>query len=106
VKSFCLLAALASSIVGPPMALAQVNMQYSGQYHGQYTGQYGGRYSGQFSGQYYGRGSSDQTASPSAKDRRFGLFDFQVNSGACGELFYPSPGTDYVFHDRQGRRCY
>jgi hypothetical protein len=105
-KNLGSLAVLAASILAPSVGLAQVNMQYNGQYYGQYNGQYGGQYSGQFSGQYYGRGSSDQTASPNARDRRFGLFDFQVNSGECGELFYPSPGTDYVFHDRQGRRCY
>lgn len=87
-------------------AAAQVNMQYSGQSGGQYSGQYGGQYSGQFSGQYYGRGSSDQTASPNARDRRYGISGYQVNSGECGELSYPSPGTDYVFHDRQGKRCY
>jgi hypothetical protein len=89
-----------------PAAWAQVNMQYSGQSNGQYNGQYGGRYSGQFSGQYYGRGSSDQTASPNARDWRYGITGFTVNSGECGELSYPSPGTDYVYHDRQGRRCY
>jgi hypothetical protein len=87
-------------------ALAQVNMQYSGRYTGQYNGQYGGQFSGQFSGQYYGRGSSDQTASPNALDRRFDIFGAPVNSGSCGELYYPQPGSDYVFHDRQGRRCY
>ena len=84
---------------------AQVNMQYSGQYSGQYVGQYGGQFSGQFSGQYYGRGV-DETASPTARDRRYGISGYPVNSGECGELFYPSPGTDYVLHDSQGRRCY
>jgi hypothetical protein len=84
---------------------AQVNMQYNGQYSGQYSGQYGGQFSGQFSGQYYGRGT-DETASPTARDRRYGISGYPVNSGECGELFYPSPGTDYVFHDSQGRRCY
>lgn len=88
-------------------AYAQVNMQYSGQANGQYNGQYGGQYSGQFSGQYYGRGSSDQTASPNTnRDERNGLLGYPVNSGECGQLSYPQPGTDYVFHDRQGRRCY
>src|SRR5438552_2723816 len=87
-------------------ALAQVNMQYSGRYTGQYNGQYGAQFSGQFSGQYYGRGSSDQTASPNALDRRLNIFGAPVNSGSCGELYYPQPGSDYVFHDRQGRRCY
>jgi hypothetical protein len=83
---------------------AQVNMQYSGQYSGQYDGQYGGQFSGQFSGRYYGRGS-DQTGL-SARDIRNNLLGYPVNSGECGELSYPSPGTDYFFHDRQGRRCY
>jgi hypothetical protein len=83
---------------------AQVNMQYSGQSNGQYSGQYGGQFSGQFSGQYSGRGS-DQTG-PSARDIRNNLFGYPVNTGECGELSYPAPGTDYVFHDRQGRRCY
>lgn len=87
-------------------AAAQVNMQYSGRYTGQYNGQYGGQFSGQFSGQYYGRGSSDQTGSPNALDRRLDIFGAPVNSGSCGELYYPQPGSDYVFHDRQGRRCY
>jgi hypothetical protein len=105
-KKLGLMAILAASIAAPSVGLAQVNMQYSGQYNGQYNAQYGGQYSGQFSGQYYGRGSSDQTASPNARDRRLGLFGYPVNSGECGELSYPSPGTDYVFHDRQGRRCY
>lgn len=86
-------------------AAAQVNMQYSGRYSGQSSGQYGGQFSGQYSGQYYGRGSPDQTASPNARDRKFDIFGAPVNSGACGELYYPAPGTDYVFHDRQGRRC-
>src|SRR5436309_1562840 len=85
---------------------AQVNMQYSGRYMGQYNGQYGGQFSGQYSGQYYGLGSSDQTASPNALDRRLDIFGAPVNSGSCGQLYYPQPGTDYVFHDRQGRRCY
>jgi hypothetical protein len=89
---------------GQPV-LAQVNMQYSGQYSGQYVGQYGGQISGQFSGRYYGRGA-DETASPTARDERNGVFGYPVNSGECGELHYPSPGTDYVFHDNQGRRCY
>ena len=101
---FLTVAALTIGSIGP--APAQVNMQYNGQYSGQYSGQYGGQYSGQFSGQYYGRGSSDQTASPSARDRRNDIFGYPVNSGECGELSYPAPGTDYVFHDRQGRRCY
>ncbi|MBT1512954.1 hypothetical protein KIP88_20910 [Bradyrhizobium sp. SRL28] len=87
-------------------AIGQVNMQYSGRYGGQYSGQYGGQFSGQYSGQYYGRGSSDQTASPNALDRKLDIFGYPVNSGACGQLYYPSPGTDYVLHDRQGRRCY
>jgi hypothetical protein len=86
-------------------APAQVNMQYNGQYSGQYTGQYGGQVSSQFSGQYYGRGV-DETASPTARDWRYGISGYPVNSGECGELHYPSPGTDYVFHDSQGRRCY
>jgi hypothetical protein len=93
-------------ISSPQQLLAQVNMQYNGQYSGQANGQYGGQYSGQFSGQYYGRGSSDQTASPSARDIRNDIFGYPVNSGECGQLSYPSPGTDYLFHDRQGRRCY
>jgi len=97
---------VAATISIGPAAWAQVNMQYSGQSNSQYSGQYGGRYSGQFSGQYYGRGSSDQTASPTARDLRHGITGFTVNSGECGELSYPSPGTDYVYHDRQGRRCY
>jgi hypothetical protein len=84
---------------------AQVNMQYNGQYSGQYLGQYGGQFSGQFSGEYYGRGT-DETASPTARDRRYGISGYPVNSGECGELHYPSPSTDYVFHDSQGRRCY
>jgi hypothetical protein len=87
-------------------ANAQVNMQYNGQYSGQYSGQSGSQYSGQYSGQYYGRGSSDETASPNARDRRLDIYGAPVNSGSCGELYYPQPGTDYVFHDRQGRRCY
>ena len=87
-------------------AVGQVNMQYSGRYGGQYSGQYGGQFSGQYSGQYYGRGSSDQTASPNALDRKLGILGAPVNSGACGQLYYPSPGTDYVLHDRQGRRCF
>ena len=99
-------ATLSLSIGSTGPAAAQVNMQYSGQANGQYSGQYGGQYSGQFSGQYHGRGSSDQTASPNARDERNGLLGYPVNSGECGELFYPQPGTDYVFHDRQGRRCY
>jgi hypothetical protein len=85
-------------------ASAQVNMQYSGQYGGQYVGQYGCQFSGQFSGRYDGRGS-DQTG-PNARDIRNNLLGYPVNSGECGELSYPSPGTDYVFHDRQGRRCF
>jgi hypothetical protein len=87
-------------------ATAQVNMQYNGRYTGQYNGQYGGQFSGQFSGQYYGRGSSDQTATPNALDRRYNIFGAPVNSGSCGELYYPQPGSDYIAHDRQGRRCY
>ena len=87
-------------------AVAQVNMQYSGRYGGQYSGQYGGQFSGQYSGKYYGRGSSDQTASPNALDRKLDIFGAPVNSGACGQLHYPSPGTDYVLHDSQGRRCF
>jgi hypothetical protein len=83
-------------------AVGQVNMQYSGRY----GGQYGGQFSGQYSGQYYGRGSSDQTASPNALDRNLDIFGYPVNSGSCGQLYYPSPGTDYVLHDRQGRRCF
>jgi hypothetical protein len=86
-------------------ARAQVNMQYNGQYSGQYPGQYGGQISSQFSGQYYGRGV-DETASPTARDRRYGISGYPVNSGECGELSYPAPGTDYVPHDSQGRRCY
>jgi len=89
------------SLVSAQPLLAQVNMQYNGQANGQYSGQY----SGQFSGQYFGRGSSDQTASPDAKDRRLDIFGYPVNSGECGELSYPSPGTDYMKHDQQGRRC-
>ncbi len=87
-------------------AAAQVNMQYNGQANGQYSGQYGGQYSGQFSGQYYGRGSSDQTATPNARDRRYDIFGAPVNSGECGQLTIPAPGTDYVPHDSQGRRCF
>jgi hypothetical protein len=86
-------------------ATGQVNLQYDGQYSGQYNGQYDGRFNGQFSGQYYGRGS-DETASPTVRDRRYGISGYPVNSGECGELYYPSPGTDYVSHDSQGRRCY
>ena len=67
-------------------AIGQVNMQYSGQ--------------------YYGRGSSDQTASPNALDRKLDIMGYPVNSGSCGQLHYPSPGTDYVLHDSQGRRCF
>ena len=95
-------AAISIASIGP--SPAQVNMQYSGQYGGQYSGQYGGQFSGQFSGRYDGRGS-DQTV-PSARDIRNNIFGYPVNTGECGELSYPSPGTDYVFHDRQGRRCY
>jgi hypothetical protein len=84
---------------------AQVNMQYNGQYSGQYAGQYGGQFSGQFSGEYYGRGTNE-TASPTARDSRYGISGYPVNSGKCGESHYPSPGTDYVFHDSHGRRCY
>lgn len=87
-------------------AVGQVNMQYSGRYAGQYGGQYGGQFSGQYSGRYYGRGSSDQTASPNALDRKLGILGYPVNSGACGQLHYPPPGTDYVMHDGQGRRCF
>ena len=94
------------AVVVSSSASAQVNMQYSGRYGGQYSGQYGGQFSGQFSGQYYGRGSADQTATPNSLDRRLDIFGAPVNSGACGELYYPQPGTDYVFHDRKGRRCY
>jgi hypothetical protein len=86
-------------------APAQVNMQYSGQYSGQYDGQYGGQFSGQFSGRYYGRGA-DEASSPTRRDERNGVVGYPVNSGECGELHYPSPGTDYVFHDNKGRRCY
>jgi len=81
---------------------AQVNMQYNGQYSGQYRGQF----NGQYSGQYYGGGSADQVAPPNGRGRREDLLGYPVNTGACGELYYPSPGTDYVSHDRQGRRCY
>ena len=104
-RAFNVLVALVA-IVLSSTAVAQVNMQYSGRYTGQYNGQYGGQFSGQFSGQYYGRGSADQTASPNALDRRLDIFGAPVNSGSCGELYYPQPGSDYVFHDRQGRRCY
>jgi hypothetical protein len=102
---FTLLAAL-TMIGSMQPAIGQVNMQYSGRYSGQYGGQYGGQFSGQYSGQYYGRGSSDQTASPNALDRKLDILGAPVNSGACGQLHYPSPGTDYVLHDRQGRRCF
>ena len=91
------------TVIGSMQPVAgQVNMQYSGRYGGQYGGQYGGR----FSGQYYGRGSSDQTASPNALDRKLDILGAPVNSGACGQLHYPPPGTDYVLHDGQGRRCF
>jgi hypothetical protein len=105
-KILMVVAGATLSVAFAQPATAQVNMQYNGQYDGRYNRQYGGQFSGQFSGRYYGRGSSDQTASPNATDRRNDIFDYSVNSGACGELYYPSPGTDYVFHDRQGRRCY
>ena len=102
-----LLSLLAVAMIGSMQpAVGQVNMQYSGRYGGQYAGQYGGQFSGQYSGQYYGRGSSDQTASPNALDRKLDIIGAPVNSGSCGQLYYPSPGTDYVMHDRQGRRCY
>jgi hypothetical protein len=96
--------ATAISIVPIGPTPAQVNMQYSGQSNGQYLGQYGGQFSGQFSGRYSGRGS-DQTGL-NARDIRNNFFGYPVNSGECGQLSYPAPGTDYVFHDRQGRRCY
>jgi hypothetical protein len=102
----CWLFILAALVGWTYPSLAQVNMQYNGQYSGQYSGQSGSQYSGQYSGQYYGRGSSDQTASPDALDRRLDIFGAPVNSGSCGELYYPRPGTDYVPHDSQGRRCY
>jgi hypothetical protein len=80
--------------------LAQVNGQYYGQYSGQYRGQFNGRYSGK----YYGFGSTDQFANKRVRyDNPFG---YPVNTGACGELYFPAPGTDYVLHDRRGRRCY
>jgi len=103
--SISLLAVAAVMGATQPVA-AQVNMQYSGRYGGQYAGQYGGRFSGQYSGRYYGRGSSDQTASPNWLDRKLDIIGYPVNSGACGQLYYPSPGTDYVMHDSQGRRCF
>lgn len=93
--------AILFNLVSP--LFAQVNMQYSGEYNGQYGGQYGGQYSGQYSGRYRGIGSADQ--SPYARNKFNDLFSYPVNRGACGELYYPSPGTDNVFHDRQGRRC-
>ena len=95
-------AAISFASINP--SSAQVNMQYSGQSNGQYSGQYSGQVSGQFSGRYDGRGS-DQTG-PNARDIRNNIFGYPVNTGECGELSYPSPGTDYVFHDRQGKRCY
>jgi hypothetical protein len=98
-----ILAAILLAASAAPIS-AQVNMQYSGQYNGQYNGQYGGQFSGQYSGQYYGRGSADQLAVPN--NRYNDYFAYPTNSGACGELYYPSPGTDNVYHDRQGRRCY
>jgi hypothetical protein len=100
------LLAIVTMICATQPAIGQVNMQYSGRYGGQYAGQYGGQFSGQYSGQYYGRGSSDQTASPNALDRKLDILGAPVNSGSCGQLYYPSPGTDYVMHDSQGRRCY
>jgi hypothetical protein len=87
------------TVSAAPMS-AQVNMQYSGQYSGQYNGQYGGQFSGQYSGQYYGRDSAPPN------NRYNDYFDYPTNTGACGQLYYPSPGTDNVYHDRQGRRCY
>lgn len=77
-------------------SFAQVNMQYDGQYSGQYRGQFNGRYSGQ----YYGAGSAGQLT-PLRDD-----LGYPVNTGSCGQLYYPEPGTDYVLHDRQGRRCF
>ena len=100
------LLAVVTMIGSMSSAVAQVNMQYSGRYGGQYSGQYGGQFSGQYSGKYYGRGSSDQTASPNALDRKLDILGYPVNSGSCGQLHYPSPGTDYVLHDSQGRRCF
>jgi hypothetical protein len=93
---------LAVSIVPAQPLLAQVNLQYYGQYSGQYRGQFSGRYSGR----YYGAGSADQIVPQNRKARYENPFGYPVNSGACGELYYPAPGTDYVLHDRQGRRCY
>lgn len=105
-RTLLALLAILTMIGAMQPAFGQVNMQYSGQYSGQYAGQYGGQFSGQYSGQYYGRGSSDQTASPNALDRKLDILGVPVNSGACGELYYPPPGTDYVMHDSQGRRCF
>ena len=82
---------------------AQVNMQYNGQYSGQYRGQF----SGQYSGQYYGGVSAYQTgAPPNSSASREDLLGYPVNTGSCGQLYYPAPGTDYVPHDSQGRRCF
>jgi hypothetical protein len=93
-------ASLALSITSAQPLLAQVNMQYNGQYSGQYRGQF----NGQYSGKYYG--GADQTTPPNGRRRSEDSFGYPVNSGACGELYYPQPGTDYIVHDRQGRRCY
>jgi hypothetical protein len=89
---------LTHSIASAYPLLAQVNMQYSGQYRGQFSGQYSGR--------YYGVGSVDQIGPRNRRVRYEDRFGYPVNSGACGELYYPPPGTDHVLHDRQGRRCY
>lgn len=82
--------------------LAQANLQANGQYSGQYRGQF----NGQYSGKYYGGGGADQITPPYARSKYENPFNYPVNSGACGELYYPQPGTDFVVHDRQGRRCF
>jgi opacity protein-like surface antigen len=82
-------------------ALAQVNAQYNGQYSGQYRGQF----NGQYSGQYYGGGAAN-AVTPYGRLRYQNPLGIPVENGACGELYFPAPGTDYIAHDRQGRRCY
>jgi hypothetical protein len=93
------IASLALSVMSAQPLLAQVNMQYNGQYSGQYRGQF----NGQYSGKYYG---GDQTGLPNRRGKNDDPLGYPVNSGSCGELYYPQPGTDYIVHDRQGKRCY
>lgn len=77
----------------------QYSRQYSGQWSGQYSGQYSGRYSGQYTGQSASP-TSNGTAPSSPVDEVP-----PINTGSCGELFVPPPGSGPGLVDNQGRSC-